>query len=491
MTDASSQHAPIPDHDVCERARLSRDARFDGLFYTAVTSTGIYCRPVCPAPPPKPVHVRYYGSAAQCEAAGFRPCLRCRPERAPHTHHQVEDTRLAQAARLVADGFLNEHSNAALAETCQLSSRQLSRLFLAQYGTTPQQLHQTQRLLFAKKLLSETHLPITQVALAAGFQSLRRFNDVFQKAYQLTPSSIRKEGTRKASGDGLTLTLNHRPPFDFSASLTWLQQRALPGIESVEGGQYRRLIAVNDDESPAWLQLSVHPKQANTLSLTLFGVPHKQIKSMLTRLRRMFDLDANPEAIHACLAQDKRLNTAIRTQPGLRIPGAWDGFETAIRAIIGQQVSVAAAYTLTKRFVDRLGQAVPQPPHADLHRLFPTPRMVVEADMSGLGITQRRIDSIRAVAQALLEGRVDFNPHQPLDEWVKQWVALPGIGDWTAQYIALRALCHPDAFPAGDLVLRKALVETDGSLPSIKQVTQTAEAWRPWRGYAALHLWSL
>lgn len=489
MSDASSQQTPA--YDICERARLSRDARFDGLFYTAVTSTGIYCRPVCPAPPPKPVHVRYYASAAECETEGFRPCLRCRPERAPQTHHTVEDERLAQARRLVADGFLNDHSNTELAETCDLSSRQLSRLFLAQYGTTPQQLHQTQRLLFAKKLLSETNLSITDVAMAAGFQSLRRFNDAFQTAYQLTPSRIRKEKKPHNHADGLTLTLNHRPPFDFSASLSWLQQRALPGIESVAGGAYRRLISVNDDEQPAWLRLSVHPTQANTLALTLFHVPHARIKHTLMHLRRMFDLDANPEAIHACLRQDKRLRPALNKWPGLRIPGAWDGFETAIRAIIGQQVSVAAAYTLTKRFVDRLGQPVHHPPQPDLHRLFPTPNMVANANMDGLGITQRRIDTIRAVAQALLEGRVNFNPHQPLDAWVKQWVALPGIGDWTAQYIALRALCHPDAFPAGDLVLRKALSNPDGSLPSIKQVKNTAEAWRPWRGYAALHLWSL
>lgn len=483
-----SNLAVIPTSQVCEQARLSRDSRFDGLFFTAVTSTGIYCRPVCPAPPPKPQNVRYYANAAAAEAAGFRPCLRCRPELSPAdgTWRRGDDV-VARALTLIDQGLLAEQPLSVLAERVQVGERQLRRLFVDRLGAPPIGVHGTRRLLFAKQLLTETALPITEIALAAGFRSLRRFNTTFREAYRMAPRDLR---TRSPAADGgaLTLRLGYRPPYDFSAMLDFLRGRALPGVEVVDTRSYAR--AFGPAEAPGWLRVSAWPgAREHALKLELHSARPALLLDTVNRLRRMFDLDADPEAIARTLQVDPRLRPLLKRRPGLRIPSGWDGFEIAVRAVVGQQVSVAAARTLTTRLAQRFGTALPEALAArGFTQLFPTPEALADADLTGIGLTRSRAATVQAIARALLDGQVDFSPDSPLDRFVARWVALPGIGPWTAQYIALRALGHPDAFPAEDLVLQKTL-PTDGSRLSARTLHSHADAWRPWRGYAVMHLW--
>lgn len=476
----------LPDVRTCERARLSRDARFDGLFFTAVTSTRIYCRPVCPAPSPKPANVRYYASAAAAEADGFRPCLRCRPELAPgNGDWQRGGHVVARALTLIEHGALETGSVDALAARVDLGARQLRRLFVEHVGVPPLSVHTTRRLLFAKQLLTETAMPVTEVALAAGFGSLRRFNAAFAQANRLAPRELRRQ-PRAPLGAPLVLRLGYRPPYDFAALLAFLRGRALPGVEAVDESSYARVFG--DPAAPSWLRLSAWPQGEHALRLELHGVAPAQLLGVVTRLRRMFDLDASPQAIAAVFKRDAVLGPLAKKHPGQRLPGGWDGFEIAVRAILGQQVSVAAARTLASRVVQRFGTPLVAAPLPGLERIFPTPAQLAEADLGTLGITGARIATIRAVAQALLDGRIDFRPEQPLETFVERWVALPGIGAWTAHYMAMRALSHPDAFPAADLILRRAAAPGGDEL-STRALEQRAEAWRPWRAYAVMHLW--
>lgn len=483
---SESPIAALPAHTVCEQARLSRDARFDGLFFTAVTSTRIYCRPVCPAPLSKPANVRYYPSAAAAEADGFRPCLRCRPELAPGNAvwHRGEHV-VARALKLIDAGELAEQSLEELAARVGVGARQLRRLFVAHLGAPPIDVYTTRRLLFAKQLLTETALPVTEVALAAGFSSLRRFNAAFAKANRMPPRELRRQ-PRAALGAGLMLRLGYRPPYDFEAMLAFLRTRALPGVEQVAEHSYMR--AFGQAAAAGWLRLGMWPGDKHALKLELHGAQPAQLLPLVTRLRRMFDLDADPRVIAAALGASKLLKPLLRKRPGLRLPGGWDGFEIAVRAVLGQQVSVAAARTLATRIVQRHGEAVSTPMPAGLERLFPTPAQLADADLRTFGVTTARVATIRGIAQALLDGRVDFHPEQPLQDFIARWVALPGIGEWTAHYIAMRALSHPDAFPAADLVLRRS-AGGDSAALSTKELAALAEAWRPWRAYAVMHLW--
>jgi len=350
--------------------------------------------------------------------------------------------------------------------------------------------HGTRRLLFAKQLLTETALPVTQVAMAAGFGSLRRFNDSFRAAYGMAPRELRRREPR-ATGDALVLRLGYRPPYDFAAMLDFLRGRALPGVEQVDDRGYAR--AFGSAVAPGWLRVSAWQgrgdRRAHALRLELHGAPAGELLGIVGRVRRMFDLDADPQAIAAALRADPRLRPLLRRRPGLRIPSGWDGFEIAVRAVIGQQVSVTAARTLAARIAERFGEPLPAPLAAHgFTRLFPTPQALVDADLAGIGLTGARTATVRAVAAALLDGRVDFRAEATLDEFVERWTALPGIGPWTAQYLALRALGHPDAFPAEDLVLQQAL-PGDGSRLTARALRERAQAWRPWRGYAVVHLW--
>ena len=476
----------LPDHHVCEQARLSRDARFDGLFFTAVTSTRIYCRPVCPAPSPRPANVRYYASAAAAEAAGFRPCLRCRPELAPgNVAWPRGEQVVARALKLIDAGVLADHSLEQLAARVDIGARQLRRLFVQHVGAPPIDVHTTRRLLFAKQLLTETGLPVTEVALASGFASLRRFNAAFAQANRMPPRELRRQ-PRGAPDSALVLRLGYRPPYDFAALLMFLRTRALPGVERVDEQSYLRVFGTPD--AAGWLRLSAWPGDEHALQLELHGAHPAHLLPLVTRLRRMFDLDADPRAIATTLGASAVLKPLVRKRPGLRLPGGWDGFEIAVRAVLGQQVSVAAARTLATRIVQRHGAALTAPMPAGLERLFPTPAQLADADLREIGVTTARAATIRGIARALLDGRVDFRAEQPLADFVTSWVALPGIGEWTAHYMAMRALSHPDAFPAADLILRR-VAAGDAPELSTKGLTTLAEAWRPWRAYAVMHLW--
>ena len=492
---------PAYDLRICEQARLSRDPRFDGLFFIAVTSTRIYCRPICQAPTPRSDRVIYFGNAAAAETAGFRPCLRCRPELAPgNDAWRRGDTAMARALQLIDGGALAEQSLGELAQRVHLGERQLRRLFVDKLGASPHRVHATRRLLFAKQLLTETALPITQVALAAGFRSLRRFNAAFQNAYRMAPRELRRRPVAGAEGL-LTLRLAYRPPYAFAALLDFLRGRALPGIETVDATSYARVFTLDAAQSAGsiehgaigWMRLDAWPDNENALRLQLHCPQPARMLEVVTRLRRMFDLDTDPNAIGKALTQDARLRPLLRRHPGLRLPGGWDGFEIAVRAVLGQQISVAAARTLASRLVERFGAELPTPVGPGLYqlkldRLFPTPAVLADADLIAIGLTRARAETVRGVARALLDGRVDFRIERTLEEFVACWIALPGIGAWTAHYIALRALGHPDAFPADDLILRRAAADP-GEILSAKKLTTRAQAWRPWRAYAVMQLW--
>ncbi|MGH8033058.1 MAG: AlkA N-terminal domain-containing protein [Luteimonas sp.] len=493
----------LPPPQVCEQARLSRDARFDGLFFTAVTSTGIYCRPMCPAPAPKPRNIVYMRTAAAAEAAGFRPCLRCRPELSPlDGAWRRGDAAVARALTLIDQGALAEQPLSALAERIGIGERQLRRLFVDRVGASPIGVHGTRRLLFAKQLLTDTALPITDVALAAGYGSLRRFNTTFKTAYRMAPRDLRRSRATAvadvlAHDATLILRLGYRPPYDFAAMLAFLRGRALPGVEIVDDASYTRVIGgTAADARPGWLRVSAWPKAEHALRLELYAPQAARLLDIVGRLRRMFDLDADPATIAAALSHDPRLKPLLRKHPGQRLPSGWDGFEIAVRAILGQQVSVAAARTFAARIAQRFGTPLPDAmAMTGLTHAFPTADALADADLGAIGLTRARADTVRTVSRALLAGDVDFCAGRTLDDLVARWTALPGVGPWTAHYIAMRALGHPDAFPADDLVLQKcvpgepATAKAGGTRMSAKALTARAEAWRPWRAYATIHLW--
>ena len=472
----------LPSIEVCERARLSRDARFDGLFFTAVRSTGIYCRPVCAAPTPKPHNVSYYANAAAATSGGFRPCLRCRPELAPDVHWRGGGDGVERALALIAEGMLQDESVDALAASIGVSARQLRRNFLAHAGTTPLAVHATRRLLLAKQLLTETSLPVTQVALAAGFNSLRRFNAAFLDGCGMPPSAVRRL-RRDAPEATLTLRLAYRPPLDFHAMLEFLGQRAIPGIDRIGDGAYERV--VGPAAASGFIRVTADPQRPE-LRLQISNADPRAIPQLVRKARRVFDLDADIAAVTTVLVQEPLLHSALSARPGLRVPGGWDAFEVAVRAVLGQQVSVASATTLARRLLAAHGAArVDGRP--DLDRVFPSPAQLAVAQLESIGLPRSRAATIRALAAAVTEDRVSFRAGQRLQDFVDSLVAVPGIGPWTAHYLAMRGMGQPDAFPAGDLVLQRIL-GGDRRL-SERETEQRSQAWRPWRAYAVLHLW--
>ena len=466
------------DHpDACYQALLSRDARFDGVFFTGVSTTGIYCRPVCPVKPPRRTSCTFFPGAAAAEQAGFRPCLRCRPELAPgHAPMDAVGRLAAVAVSRIEAGALADGSLETLARALGVSDRHLRRSIASIYGVGPAQLVRTQRLLLAKRLLSDTGLPVTDIAYASGFASLRRFNTVFKEAYRMAPTRFRRTHSDAAPAPMLTCEVGYRPPLAWEPLLAFLGARAMRGVEDVEAGRYVRTVRLG--EHRGWI--TVQPAARRTaLAVTFSNSLVPVLAPVLARVKRQFDLAAAPDAIQA------HLGDLVR-EPGLRVPGAFDGFQLALRAILGQQVSVAGASTLAGRLAEAFGEPFEGGP-AGLSRLSPTPERLAEggeAAIAAIGLPGARARAIHALAVAVSTGTLDLEPRPDPSAQVAQLETLPGVGAWTAQYIAMRAFAWPDAFPHSDLGLRKALGNA-----SPLEVLQSAEAWRPWRAYAAMHLW--
>ena len=472
------------DRRALDRARLSRDARFDGKFFIAVTSTRIYCRPICPSPVSKSTNVRYYATAAAAAEAGFRPCLRCRPEAAPGTPAWVGTLgAVRRGLRLVEEGFLDDHSVDDLARRLGIGARHLHRLFVKHVGASPIAVASTCRLHCAKRLLDDTRFSITSIAMASGFGSVRRFNDAFRHTYGRAPRELRKRRESLAApAETVVLRLAYRPPYDWAALHRFLAGRAIPGVELIDGAAYVRTVAGKRGATV----IRVEPiDDEDALAFRVTGTDPATLLELTATARRVFDLGADPARIRLAFRDDDLLAPLVDRRPGLRIPGTWDAFECAVRAIVGQQVSVTGARTLLARIVQRAGEPVTT--SAGLTHLFPTPKSLFAANLTGLGLTDMRIRALKDVSRAVLDRKVDLDA--PAEEVIPSLVRLRGIGDWTAQYVALRALGEPDAFPASDLVLRKVAGNGQGSLTA-RALEQRAEAWRPLRSYAAMHLWA-
>ncbi len=470
------------DQLVCDRARRSRDARFDGRFFIAVTSTGIYCRPICPARTAKDEHVRYFPTAAAAEAAGFRPCLRCRPEASPGTPAWLGTSGLvSRALRLIGDGALDDAGVEPLADRLGVTGRHLRRLFIQHLGATPLDVAMTRRVHFAKKLLDETTLPINQVAFASGFRSLRRFNSQMRRTYSRTPTELRRHTRQQPEGEPgrYRFRLAYRPPYDWEAILSFLAARATPAVESVGACHYRRTIAL--DGKHGIVEVSPVESRSALWVDVRFSNP-QALLTIVERVRRMFDLGADPTVIREHLIDDPLLRVPFTRHPGVRTPGAWDGFELAVRAILGQQVSVRAATTLAGRIAWTFGQPIVD--DRGLNRLFPTAATLSTAALERVGVMPARARTIRTLARRVVDGSISFDVGREIESVAQALLGVPGIGDWTAQYIAMRAYGEPDAFPSGDLVLRRAA----GGCTA-KELDRRSQAWRPWRSYAVMLLW--
>jgi AraC family transcriptional regulator, regulatory protein of adaptative response / DNA-3-methyladenine glycosylase II len=493
--------------DVFYQAALSRDARFDGCFFTCVTTTRIYCRPVCRVKPPKRENCWFVAHAAQAEAAGYRPCMRCRPELAPHSliwsTQDASHTLALQAARLwdSTSSSAGQHDMPSVAQVAArlgMSDRHLRRIFEAHLGVSPLQYLQTRRLLCAKQLLTDTRLSVADVALASGFGSLRSFNAAFVQHYRFNPTQLRKksknENSQASSVDSadtgsIAVQLAYRPPYDVDAMLNFVSKRQIITIENIAACASftwaRRTfgIQIGAKTVAGWLQWRFEPARC-VVHLEVSDSLRNALPTVIARMRAALDLDADPKAINAVLG------THFAGTEGVRVPGCVDGFEVAIRAIVGQQVTVAAGRTLTERIAHAFGETI-QTPYPELTRLFPTPAALAQATpdaLGALGIVKQRQAAIIALSQAVDSGQMDLNTPVNALATVEQLKALPGIGDWTAQYIAMRALHWPDAFPSGDVALHNAL-----GLRSERHRARAAEAasqaWRPWRSYAVLRAW--
>ncbi|MEQ9563109.1 MAG: AlkA N-terminal domain-containing protein, partial [Woeseiaceae bacterium] len=475
-------------NEIYERARLARDVRFDGQFFVGVSTTGISCRPICPAVSPKRENVAFFPSAAAAGEAGFRPCLRCRPECAPGTPAwSGTSTTVRRGLRLISNGALDNGDVEDLAERLGVTSRHLRRLFGRYLGASPLAVAHTQRLHFAKRLIDETNLPMSHIALAAGYGSVRRFNDALKATYGRAPRELRRKNANvQPTVDSATLSvrLAYRKPFDWQRMLDFFAGRATAGVESVVDQRYSRTVSLKDGHGIIEVQPDVSD---GFLRLTLRGVATASLFEVVQRCRELFDLDAPVADISAVLGKDDALAGLLKRHKGVRVPGCWDGFELTVRAILGQQVSVKAATTIAGRIASSYGVPLSLPEGVDdkgLRFVFPMPQRLMRARLENVGIIRSRADTIRAVARAVVSGDVNFDPAQDPVEFCKALQQIKGIGDWTAQYIAMRALKNPDAFPASDLGLIKAIDPPQRTSPAT--LLARAESWRPWRAYAAL-----
>ncbi|HEX6732436.1 MAG TPA: AlkA N-terminal domain-containing protein [Pyrinomonadaceae bacterium] len=470
------------DPRICSQARLSRDPRFDGRLFIGVRSTRVYCRSICPVRKANEKNVRYFPSAAAAAEAGYRPCLRCRPELSPDTPAwSGTSTTVSRALRLISESELEGESVDRLASRLGIGSRQLRRLFVRHLGASPIAVMKTRRLHFAKKLIDETSLPMDQIAIASGFGSVRRFNAAFRKTYKRTPSQLRRREhfSSTESENEYVFRIRFRPPFHWNALLNFFAQRATPCVEAIDMSCYRRTISINGhsgtlcvgfNESDSAVQVGISFPEPRWLFL------------IVERVRRMFDLAADPSEISAHLTADRLLSSRIKSMPGLRLPGCWDGFELAVRAVLDQQVSVSTANIVAGKLVEVFGTAIKG--DGVLTHLFPTPTSLAHADLTRIGLPEERAKTIRSLARAIRDDQICFNRVNDPEEFRSRLRATTDIEDWTVQYIAMRALGDPDAFPAND----RGLLHS-AALPSARELAQRAEGWRPWRAYAAMYLW--
>jgi len=482
----------LPSREACYRALRSRDARFDGLIFVGVSSTGIYCRPICPAGTAKFENCTFFGSAAAAQDAGFRPCLRCRPETAPDlASWRGTSNTVSRALALIAEGALDgtESSVEKLAERLGLGERQLRRLFLQHLGASPISVAQTRRVLFAKQLIHDTQMSMTSVAMAAGFGSVRRFNETFRTLFNRPPSALRRKKAASHEGKDVALRLRYRPPYEWDCMLDFLRSRAIAGVEVVDGGRYLRTVEI--DGAMGSIEVT-HLPDRQSLNVSIRFPDVRLLPAIVARVRRLFDLGADIGTIGDHLSGDPVLAPLVARRPGLRAPGGWDGFEIAVRAVLGQQISVAAARQLAGQLVALHGRPVPKSflIHPDLSHAFPAAKRLASATSIRLGMPAARLAALQAVAKAAVADPNLFRPFGSIEQTVARLRTIRGIGEWTAQYIALRAIREMDAFPATDIALLRSVSAMDGEKSTPADLLSRAESWRPWRAYAAQHLWA-
>ncbi len=471
------------DSDSCYRALTAHDARFDGRFFVGVRSTRIYCRPVCNVRLPRRENCRFFRSAAAAEVEGFRPCLRCRPELAPGLASVDASARFAQAAvQLIEDGVLEQGGIDALASRIGITSRHLRRVFDAEFGVSPIEYAQTQRLLLAKRLLTDTSLPVLDVALASGFGSLRRFNALIRTRYRMPPSRLRRDAAPATLPSSMRFELAYRPPYDWESLLGFLRARAIAEVEHVDAERYCRTLALahHGGHSIGWIAVTKSPRR-HALCVAVSASLARAVPAVLSRVRHAFDLACDPEPIAA------RLGELAEARPGLRVPGTCDGFELAVRAVIGQQVSVAGARTMLGRLVKAFGAELDGEVPAGLTHLFPRADELAArtaAELRAIGLTSARARTLTELALAVARGDLVLSLGADVERTRKALEAIPGVGPWTSSYIAMRALGWPDAFPDNDLIVLRAMGETRAA-----RARARSEAWRPWRAYAVMHLW--
>jgi AraC family transcriptional regulator of adaptative response / DNA-3-methyladenine glycosylase II len=467
---------PVLDWRVCSRARLSRDPRFDGKFFIGVRGSGVYCRSICPAPTAKEKNCCYFPTAAEASEAGYRPCLRCRPECAPGTPAWLgTSTTVSRALRLIDETGADDGGMEKLAEKLGVGARHLRRLFLRHLGATPNAVAQTRRVHFAKKLIDETNLPMTQLAIAAGYGSVRRFNAAIRKTYHRTPMQIRATARRvqPLPDDQYLFRLRFRPPFHWKAMLALLSTCLTPGVEAIRDDVYRRSISLNNHDGCFEVGLD---DSGLALSARIQFGDSRALFFIVERIRAMFDLNADWAAIVTGLASDATLLRRLKAMPGLRIPGCWNGFELAARAILGRQLDADDAEDIAGRLARLLGRAFSN--GDGLSCMFPSAEALASADLVGLGVPAASADSVRALAAAVRDGRICFDGIVDSSAFLTQLRKLTGLDDWTAQYVAMRALGEPDAFP----------ILPHGRSDRPADLAERAEQWRPWRAYAALYL---
>jgi AraC family transcriptional regulator of adaptative response / DNA-3-methyladenine glycosylase II len=478
------------DRTACYRAISTRDARFDGRLFVGVKTTGIYCRPICPARTPKFENVSFYASAAAAQEAGFRPCLRCRPEVSPElAFWRGSSNTVSRALALIESGGLDDDDVEGLAGRLGVGGRQLRRLFRQHVGASPIAVAQTRRVLLAKQLIHETSLPMAEVALASGFNSVRRFNETFRDLFGRPPAALRRgrDKSRREAG-ALSVRLAYRPPYDWDAMLSFLAARAIPGVETVSGDSYARSIAIGESCGV----ISVAPAANNRIDVQVRFPDMAALPQIIARVRRVFDLAADPDTIAAHLSLDPSLAPLVAARPGLRVPGAWHGFELAVRAIFGQQITVPAATRLLGKLVEAFGEPLPAAikDAEGLSHLFPSAARIARTNLTTLGMPGARAMAVTSLAQAISVDPAIFSRGASLEDAILKLRSLPGVGEWTAQYIAMRELREPDAFPAADIGLLRAMADSGGRRPSPSELLSRAAGWRPWRAYAALHLWA-